>query len=310
MMKKNKGVFLFGFGAPSSIDDEGMACFLESVTGRKADEIAVASLKKRYEAIGGKSPMVDMSRKQKRALRRVLDFRNMEIEVYFGMRCGAPSIQDAVKQAVGDGVEIAAAITHAPQHVPMIADAYADAARRAVENSGGSIDIRFATSYGTRPGFIDAVCEKLIEIFRYARGIEPCDIPIVFTAHSLPGDEAVLKDYTAQLREAAISIVRKIRGDVFEVAFQSKGRGPNKWLGPSIEDVIDELARKKHGAVALCPIGFVTENLETLYDLDIEASGRAEAAGMTLYRAAALDDSRTLMETWADIVSEIFEESA
>ncbi len=300
-MSEKIGVFIFAFGAPRSLDRAELADFLEKITGRKPAEEAVSGLLRRYETIGGLSPLVETGRAQATALEAKLAAENISSKVYFGVRYGKPSIRDAIMMAIEEGVTGAVALTHAPQFVGEIAQAYRKAATDVLEQVG-ALEITFTDSYGAHPDFIDAVCARLFELFDSDAGSSPQKSPIIFTAHSLPADSTGVSKYVDELEESARMVVEKLQLGEHYLAFQSRGRGRAEWLEPSLEQVLERLAGLGHKEISVCPLGFVAENLETLYDLDIAAARHARSLGLDFHRSKTPGDSDHLIKAWADIV--------
>lgn len=300
------GVFLFGFGAPRSLDREDLADFLRCVTGRDPSEVAISSLAERYREIGGSSPLVEISRRQAVALERELSLVDIPLKVYFGMRCGEPSLQNAVDAAKADGVTDAVVLTHAPQFSVMVSEAYKNGVDGAVTRADASIKIHFVDSYGTHPGFIEAMCEQLKTCLS-TNGLSPQSIPVIFSAHSLPDITGKVERYIEELRKGAAAISKSVGIGNYCVAFQSPGRGGGNWLGPSVEEAVQQIAGEVNKSAVVCPLGFVPENLETLYDLDIAAARFAKSLGVNFYRVKALNDSPHLIRAWAEIVREKIE---
>jgi len=296
------GVFLLGFGAPRSLDRADLADFLEKVTGSRPMEESVSGLARRYEAIGGLSPLIEISRDQATALEEELVANGISSRVYLGMRFGEPSIQSVVKTATQDGITKAMSLTQSPLIASTVAEVYKKAIFYATVRTGAAIELIFVDSYASHSGFIKAVCNRLQNLFDSLPDLSPPETPIVFTAHSLPGEPATLADYTDQFNESSSMIAKELRADTHMEAFQSRGRDDGKWLGPSVEEVLDRLSKEGCKAVVTYPLGFVSENLETLYDLDIRAAQHARSLGIAFHRAGALNSSPLLIQAWVKII--------
>lgn len=288
-------VLLLAYGAPRSLD-EVEPYLLDVRGGRPTPPEAVKDLKARYTAIGGTSPLLQRTREQAQALARALGGTT---PVYVGMRHWHPFIKDVLAGAAAQGVRRVVAIAMAPHFSRMSIGAY----QKKVEEARGAIDVTLVREWHDHPRFLDAVAERVREgLARFPAEAQPV-VPIVFTAHSLP--ERVLADgdpYALQLRASVAGVMTRVgeRDNFF--AFQSAGLTGERWLGPDAGAVIDNLADRGVTRALVCPIGFVADHLEVLYDIDIELTNRAKRVGVRLERAPSLNASPLLIEALADLV--------
>jgi len=304
---ENVGVFLLGFGAPRSPAKPDLRDFLQKATRREPSEEMVASLSTRYKSIGGRSPLPDITARQARALQDALAPTRANGGVFFGMRFGEPSMHTTVQQAKTGGIGKAVAITQAPHHSETVLGAYRKSLAGALEENGADIEVCFVESYGHHPDFIDGVCVKLKEVFA-AEPSKTAEIPIIFTAHSLPARSAGAERYVREVKNTAAGIARAAGNDNFTVAFQSRGAPGGSWLGPSVEEVMEKFSASGVRETIIAPVGFVAENLETLYDLDLKVSDFARKRGIRTYRVPTLDDSPHLVSCWKELVLKKLEE--
>lgn len=288
---KPRGVLLLAHGTPDSLDD--MRDYLTRVRdGREPSPELIEEMRRHYAAIGGRSPLTDITREQAAALRREL---GDDTPVYVGMRNWRPFIADALGAAVGEGVMELLALPLAPQYSILSVGKY----RAAVENATpDGVSVRFVSAWYDHPGLLEAFAEKL----RAAMERGPWDA-VVFTAHSLPlrvieeGDP-----YVDHVAVTAAGVASRCRLKAYRLAYQSASRTPEPWLGPSLEDVLSELADKGKRKVLLAPVGFVCDHTEILFDIDIEAAAYARERGLTLARTESLNASPTFIRALADIV--------
>ncbi len=301
------GVFLLAFGAPRSLKPPDLSDFLAKVTHREPSEEMVENLSRRYKCIGGRSPLVNITNSQARALENELAPTPANGGVFIGLRFGEPSVSDAAKEATEKGIEKAVAITHAPQYSQMVIEAYRKSLTDALRENGAEIKVDFVESYGHDPLFIESISAKIKEIFP-SEPSKITEIPIIFTAHSLPADSAGANKYVGEVKNTAAQIAQTIGNSSFEVAFQSPGASGGKWLGPSVGEVIERFSNSGINEIIIVPVGFVAENLETLYDLDLQAAELARKSGINAYRAPALDDSPYLISCWKDAILKKLEE--
>lgn len=290
-------MLLVAYGAPLSLDDVE-PYLLDVRGGRPTPPRLVAELRERYAAIGGRSPLLDRTREQADVLQQALgDHRR----VYIGMRHWHPYIKDALAQIAADGVGRVVAVPLAPHFSRMSVGAY----ERKIEEGRGSVEVAMVREWYDHPRFLDAVAERVeASLARFSR---PDDVALLFTAHSLPQRILANGDpYPEQLAASMKGVLsrlngRRRRGDRF--AYQSAGRSQEPWLGPDAAEVLRELAASGVRNIVICPIGFVADHLEVLYDVDIEYRALARELDVRLERTESLNASPTLIAALADLVS-------
>jgi len=291
---KKTAVLLLAHGSPDSVDQ--VPDFLLRVTGgRPLPQPVVDEVKHRYGLIG-RSPLTELTLKQAERLGG-----EMGMPVYVGMRNWNPFIADAVNNMVKDGIEYAVAICLAPQNSRTSVGLY----RSALAETGTPFTVDFVESWHDQPGLIRAFAEKLrIGWNRACDEAKTENVPIIFTAHSVP--ERTIADgdpYESQAKETALLVAREaaLAAEDWTFAFQSQGMSGGAWLGPRVEDTILRLKEKGHRNVFLQPIGFLCDHVEVLYDIDIAFKEFAGKQGMRLWRAESLNDSSLLAAALADV---------
>ena len=291
---KKTAVLLLAHGSPDSVDQ--VPDFLLRVTGgRPLPQPVVDEVKHRYGLIG-RSPLTELTLMQAERLGG-----ETGMPVYVGMRNWNPFIADAVNNMVKDGIEYAVAICLAPQNSRTSVGLY----RSALAETGTPFTVDFVESWHDQPGLIRAFAEKLRIGWNRAcdeAGTE--NVPIIFTAHSVP--ERTIADgdpYESQAKETALLVAREaaLAAEDWTFAFQSQGMSGGAWLGPRVEDTILRLKEKGHRNVFLQPIGFLCDHVEVLYDIDIAFKEFAGKQGMRLWRAESLNDSSLLAAALADV---------
>ncbi len=291
------GVLLVAYGAPSTVDDVE-PYLLDVRGGRPTSPEMVATFKQRYQAIGGGSPLLERTTEQAAALARAM---GGNVPVYLGMRHWHPYIRDVFQQIRADRITRIVALALAPHFSTMSIGAYA----QRIEEGRGDIATTMVRQWFDHPGFLDAVAERVREgLRRFPAGVRD-DVPILFTAHSLP--ERILADgdpYEEQLRASVAGVLARIGPRPHRFAYQSAGQAGGPWLGPDAADVIESLAQADSRHVLVCPIGFVSDHLEVLYDVDIEYQQLAAASGIQLERTASLNASPLLIEALVALVEE------
>ena len=300
------GILLLAYGGPDSLDDVE-PYLLDIRGGRPTSPELVEEIKERYALIGGRSPLLDITRQQAQALEAHLNRSgDVRYRAYVGMRHWQPRIREAVAHMVEDGIEQAVVLVMAPHYSRMSTGAYFARLDEAIDELDATIAFTRVESWHDHPGLIDALEEKFIEaLIRFERdgvGLLP---KVIFSAHSLPARILDWGDpYDAQLHETASLVAEQLDlpSDRWLFSYQSAGRSPEPWLGPQIEDVIVDLAQAGEKRLLVVPIGFVCDHVEVLYDIDIEGRGLAEAHGARLERSESLNASPTFIAALAEIV--------
>ncbi len=281
-------VLLLAHGAPERIDD--LPEYLSLVRGgRPTPPEIVAEVRRRYEAIGGSSPLLARTREQAQALQRSLG-----VPVYIGMRNWKPTIREAMDRIAADGVERIVAICLAPQYSKSSVGLYFRRTQEAKEAAGVKAEVVWAKSFHDHALLIEAFAGRLRPLLPAAR--------VLFTAHSLPVRVLERADpYESEARNTARLVAERPSAQSFDVAFQSQGFTGEKWLGPTVESVLDRYASEGVDDVVLAPIGFVCDHVETLYDVDIAFREYARERAIALRRPESLNDSPLFIAALADI---------
>jgi ferrochelatase len=270
-------LLVVSFGGPEGPED--VMPFLRNVTrGRDVPEARLQAVAAQYLEFGGISPINDQSRALVAALTAAT-----EMPVYWGNRNWRPLLADTVRRMRDDGVQRATAfVTSAYASYSSCRQYLEDIAAARAEVGPLAPDIVKIPPYFDQPGFVTPLAEGL----RRARAATQPDTPVLMTAHSIPQSMATACDYEAQLRQTA-SLVAKAAGEADDrvtLVYQSRSGPPHQpWLGPDIGDVIDHLPPGP-GDVIVIPIGFVSDHMEVVYDLDRLAAQRAASRGLRLVR--------------------------
>ncbi len=293
------GVLLLAHGAPERLED--IPEFLLNVRGgRKLPDAAVAEITRRYALIGGGSPLLKLTNAQAEALAKLLAH-----PVYVGMRNWTPFISDAVQRLAKDGIERLVALCLAPQNSRTSIGLYRRFLMDAVAKTAPALRVEFVENWHNRGLLIAAFREKIGAAIERAEAEAGHSIPVVFTAHSVPAKTIADGDpYEQQVRETAALVAAAQGLDEYLLAFQSQGMTPEPWIGPTVESQIDRLAAAGHRDVLLAPIGFVSDHVEILYDIDIMFRDYAKTKGIVLRRSESLNDSPLFIQALASIVNE------
>ena len=283
------GVLLMAHGTPSSLDE--MPEYLTVVRGGRVPSAElVEEMRRNYRAIGGRSPLTDLTEAQAAALRARL---GAETPVAIGMRNWRPYIKDAIASLSALGVTRIVGIPMAPQFSTLSVQKYVDAAAAALPAG-----VRFDTapSFYEHPLLLDAFAERV-----RAAGPQDDEI-VVFTAHSLPARVIEAGDvYADQVAATARGVAARAGVRHFEQAFQSAGRTPEPWIGPTLDDLVRARAGGGARKFLVVPIGFVCDHTEILFDIDVQAAAAARDAGATLRRTASLNTSATFIALLEDL---------
>jgi len=296
------GVLVMAYGTPASAAEAHVRPYLEHIRhGRPVSDEAVADLQRRYEAIGGYSPLIEITSRQARGLAcRLAELApDVEWNVGLGMKHSPPFIAEGLRQLAEADPEVIILLPLAPHASRLTTEEYFAAAREAAAQAGIATPLVPAREWHTHPRFIRAWARRVRAALEYL----PPGTAVVFTAHSLPARILDWGDpYPARIEETAAAVARAAGLASWRVAYQSASQTGEPWLGPDVLEVIEDLARQGAPAVLTVPVGFVADHLEVLYDLDIEARAKAQTLGLQFGRAPSLNDDPDFLAALADSV--------
>jgi protoporphyrin/coproporphyrin ferrochelatase len=279
-------VILMAYGSPTTADD--VPAYLADIReGRPVSDEAVDELTERYRRIGGRSPLDEITEAQRAGLERELG-----LPVFVGMKHWRPRIAEAVDAALAEGADTIVGLVLAPHYSRLSIAGYRERLEKALQRRA---ELVFVESWHDHEPFIEALAERV-------RGF---DGHVVFTAHSLP--ERILRDgdpYRDQLLETSRLVAERAGIAAWSFAFQSASSTGEPWLGPDILEELDRLAANGVRRVLMCPVGFVSDHLEILWDLDVEARERAAELGLELDRIKSLNDDPAFLRALAALVRE------
>jgi len=296
-------VLLMGFGAPDSL--ESIESFLSNLMGgKKPSPQQLERVKKRYELIGGKSPLLEITEEQAQKLEARLNEGKDNYKLYIGMRYWRPYISDAVRRIGKDAIELLVALSPSPFSSRVTSTAYLNELKEAISQAK-QLELAFIDRWYRHPLFIEASIEKIKEgMAQFAPG-EKGEIDLIFSAHSLPKEYIAAGDpYVEEIEETIHLILERLGRMRWHLGYQSRGAGSGEWLTPEVESLLSQLAREGRKKVLVVPIGFVADHIETLYDIDISLRERAEGLGLTFHRAPSLNASPKFIEALAQIIEE------
>jgi protoporphyrin/coproporphyrin ferrochelatase len=280
----NTAVVLMAYGSPERIRD--IRPYLEDIReGRPVSDEAVEELSERYRRIGGRSPLDEVTERQRAALEQELG-----IPVFVGMKHWRPRIAEAVEAALGGGAERIVGIVLAPHYSALSIAGYRERLEAAL---AGRAELRFVESWHDHEPFLDVLAGRV-------RGT---DAHVVFTAHSLPERILAMGDpYRDELLETSRLVAERAGVEHWSFAFQSASATGEPWLGPDILEELDDLHARGVRKVLVCPVGFVSDHLEILWDIDVEARERAADLGLQLDRIESLNDDPAFVRALAELV--------
>lgn len=293
-------VLLIAFGGPTCQAE--IRPFLARVTEgipiplQRLEEVA-----HHYEAVGGKSPLNEISFRQANALKNILNDR---LPVYVGMRNASPFFSETLKQMADDGVKRALGLILSSHRTEASWERYqnniADA-RAALGSTAPEVD--YCDGWHDHALFIQTWTELIQAKLMGIELDQRPNTPLIFTAHSLPKPMAARSPYVEHLETSARLIADKLNHDRWSLAYQSRsGRPSDPWLEPDISQAIRDCAANGDKRIVVAPIGFICDHVEVLYDLDIEAKKIADELGLSLIRASCPNDHPTFIRMIADVV--------
>jgi ferrochelatase len=317
------GVLLFNLGGPETLaevrpflfnlfsDPEIVRLPVRAMQKPLAWLISTARHKKSsgyYEQIGGGSPLRQITEEQAEALREELARRGVEANIYVGMRYWRPFTEEAIDQIARDGVNELVLLPLYPQFSVSTTGSSFKEFEALMDNRNGLQPMRrhYIQQWHTHETYIRALAEQISEEIEKFPDPDPRRIDLLFSAHSVPQSYIENGDPYLQHTEETVSLVSETLGGLSSVhlSFQSKV-GPVKWLEPSTDAKLRELAARGVEQVLAIPISFVSDHIETLYELDILYKNLADDIGIKTYRRVpALNCHPTFISALADLVCE------
>jgi ferrochelatase len=289
------------YGGPESLEE--IPGYLADIrAGRTTPRAVVDEITESYRAIGGRSPLLEITRRQVAALGAEL---GGEFRCYLGMRHWSPWIEEVVGEMIEDGIERAVGIVLAPQFSALSIARYQQRVADGLELHHGRIEFAHVGGYHDEPGLIDAFAARAEEgLARWPEDARE-SVHVVFSAHSLPVRVLSAGDpYGDQCLETAELVADRVGlpASRWSWAYQSAGRTPEPWAGPDLGEHLEELAALGVRDVVSVPVGFVSDHVELLYDVDVRARAVADRHGMRLERPPALNDDPVFVAALARLV--------
>jgi ferrochelatase len=293
------GVLLMAYGSPDTLDDVE-PYYTHIRGGRAPSPDLLEELKGRYALVGGRTPLSAISEETRTGLEQRLN-REGRYRVILGMKHWHPYLEAAVARMAAEGISEAIGLVLAPHYSAMSIAGYYRYIDQAQEKLGTQIAVQRIDSWHLWPPYLRAVADRIQH--RLAEFLCGSEVTVVFTAHSLP--QKILADndpYPRQLRETSEAIAAMQQLERWTFSYQSAGRTADPWLGPDLVETVHHLADAGVQHILVAPIGFVSDHLEILYDIDYEAQQAAQERGVTLKRTESLNASPDFVEGLASLV--------
>lgn len=299
----SSAVIAMAYGTPATLAD--LEPYYTHIRhGRPPSPALLAGLHERYQAIGGRSPLLEITQAQAAGLQSALHAAGYDdVEVVLGMKHARPFIEDTARDLVTAGVERVVGLVLAPHYSSMSVGEYGKRVAAALGDAPGAPSFAMVRSWATAPGYVEWLVQAVHAALAQL-GAAASEAEVVFTAHSLPTRILAAADpYPDELRATAEAVARAAGLARWSIAWQSAGRTADPWIGPDVLEVIADIAAAGASGVVVCPAGFVADHLEVLYDLDIEAAEAARELGLAFARTVSPNADPSLTATLADVVA-------
>jgi len=297
------GVLVMAYGGPDTLEE--VEPYLMDVRGYRAtaSEI-VQEVRERYREIGGRSPIRERTQAQADALQKALTEPGQDFKVFIGMRHWHPFIQETLVKMRAQGIERTVGLVMAPHYSRMSIQAYF----KKIDEADSGMQIAKIHDWHLLPEYLDALVYRVrTALERFPESVR-ADVPVIFTAHSLP--ERILEwgdPYPMQLLATMDALIERLGPRPHEFAYQSAAISTEPWLGPDASEVMQRFAAEGKRHLLICPIGFVCEHVEILYDIDIVYQKRARELGIQLERITMLNDDPTMIRGLGRLVRQTAE---
>ena len=313
MSKSFEAVLIVAFGGPQGPAD--VRPFLDNVLrGRPVPPGRIDEVAHHYEIFGGISPLTAITRKQAAGLESRLAQAGAPLPVFIGMRNWHPFLADTLEEMSRSGIRRAVGFIAAAHRSYSSCTQYRENVERArveiIRRGLADVQVTFVPDWYAHPGFVEANAENALRALGALPAALRPHVRYVFTAHSIPVSMGERYPYRRQYEETARLVMQKIAeaggGGDFACVYQSRsGRPQDPWLGPDVGEYLRDARARGLQAAVLCPIGFVCDHVEVLYDLDIEAAAVCGEIGLPMVRAQSVNDHPRFLDTMSDVVRQV-----
>jgi ferrochelatase len=305
-------ILIVGFGGPEGPED--VFPFLENVLrGRNVPRERMLEAAEHYRHFGGKSPLNDQVRALIAALKPELESHEISLPIYWGNRNRHPLLPDVMRQMAGDGVQRALALVLAAYSSYSSCRQYRENICSACETVGDSSPrVDKIRVFYNHPEFIAANVDRLrAALHEFPEDVRG-SVHVAYTAHSIPQSMADNCDYEKQLTETCrlVSELPGVPAEGWRLVYQSRsGRPQDPWLEPDVGDHLKSLAEQGEKNVVVMPIGFLSDHLEVLFDLDVAAQQKAAEMGLRMVRAATVGTHPRFVAMLRELIQERLDDS-
>ena len=299
------GLLVMAYGGPDNLAE--VEPYLMDVRGYRATAPEIVhEVRERYREIGGRSPILERTQAQADALQNVLNEQGADFKVFVGMRHWRPFIQDTLAEMRAQGIERTVGLVMAPHYSRMSIQAYFNK----IEEAKSGMQVARIHDWHLLPEYLDALAERVLAALERFPDAVRAEVPVIFTAHSLP--ERILEwgdPYPLQLLATTEALKDRLGSRPYEFAYQSAAISNDPWLGPDASEVMERYAAEGKRHMLICPIGFVCEHVEILYDIDIVYQSLAKKLEVQLERIVMLNDSPKMIRGLAGLVRQTAQEA-
>lgn len=292
------GVLVMAYGGPNSLDE--VEPYLMDVRGHRptAPEI-IHEVRERYREIGGRSPILEQTKAQASAIESLLNLSGQEFKAFVGMRHWHPYIKDTLAEMQAQGIQRAVGLVMAPHYSRMSIEIYF----KKIGEAESPIEIAPINNWHLLPGYLEALVNRVYAALERFPADVRSQIPVIFSAHSLP--ERILEwndPYPEQLHATVDAVMQHLGDQPYDFAYQSAAISNDPWLGPDVSVLIKRFAEQGQKNIINCPIGFVCEHVEVLYDIDIVYQKLAKSLDVRLERIEMVHTTPPMMTGLAQLI--------
>ena len=299
------GLLVMAYGGPDNLEE--VEPYLMDVRGYRATAPEIVhEVRERYRKIGGRSPILERTRVQAGAIQSILNDQGHDFKAWVGMRHWHPFISDTLSEMQAQGIERTVGFVMAPHYSRMSIQAYFNK----IEEAKSGLQIARIHDWHLLPEYLDALANRVRSALEHFPDSVRAEVPVIFTAHSLP--ERILEwgdPYPLQLLATTDALMERLGRHPYEFAYQSAAISTEPWLGPDAAEVMKRYAAEGRKHILICPIGFVCEHVEILYDIDIVYQKLAKDLGIQLERIEMLNDDPDMIRGLARLVRQTAQEA-
>jgi ferrochelatase len=299
------GVMVMAYGGPDNLD-EVEPYLLDVRSYRATASEIVQEVRERYREIGGRSPILERTQAQADAIQAMLNEHGQDFKTFVGMRHWHPFIPDVLAKMRAQGIERTVGLVMAPHYSRMSIQAY----YKKIDDADLDMQIAKIHDWHLLPEYLDALTDRVRSALeRFPQSVRG-EVPVIFTAHSLP--ERILEwgdPYPLQLLATTDTLMERLGPRPHEFAYQSAAISTEPWLGPDASEIMERYASEGKRHMLICPIGFVCEHVEILYDIDIVYQKLATDLGVQLERIEMLNDEPQMIRGLAGLIRQTAQEA-